>query len=65
MRCGNADQLFERLGVEGIEKRTDNGIYIVMREWCNWLTRVPYKHESLGSSPSSRTIIMRDSIDLQ
>ena len=26
-----------------------------MREWCNWLTRVPYKHESLGSSPSSRT----------
>ena len=31
MRCGNADQLLERLGVEGIEKRTDNGIYIVMR----------------------------------
>ena len=26
-----------------------------MRGWRNWLARVPYKHEAMGSSPLLRT----------
>ena len=62
VRSGNADQL-ERyketifvllldvkcLGVEGTDKNElGNGRYILISEWCNWLTRVPYKDETSG-----------------
>ena len=38
-----------------------------MRGWRNWLARVPYKHEAMGSSPLLRTseVLLQNKLTIQ